>query len=100
MARRRHKVNDDVNRLKEILGTVPPACCMELPYFHGKKRGYDGDYLAAVKGWSECSREENLCMYSSVETWGLEGFDCSGYGVVSRRGGGGMPWKRRRSLLD
>ncbi|WZZ27723.1 hypothetical protein YC2023_011124 [Brassica napus] len=36
MTRRRHKVNDDVNRLKEILGTVPPACCMELPYFHGK----------------------------------------------------------------
>lgn len=68
--------------------------------FGGKKRGGDGDYLAAVKGWSECSREENLCMYSSVETWGLEGFDCSGYGVVSRRGGGGMPWKRRRSLLD
>ncbi|CAN7077257.1 unnamed protein product [Brassica oleracea var. botrytis] len=29
-------VNDYVNRLKEILGTVPPACCMELPYFHGK----------------------------------------------------------------
>ena len=29
-------VNDHVNRLKEILGTVPPACCMELPYFHGK----------------------------------------------------------------
>ncbi|KAG5411482.1 hypothetical protein IGI04_007801 [Brassica rapa subsp. trilocularis] len=36
MTRRRHKVNDYVNRLKEILGTVPPACCMELPYFHGK----------------------------------------------------------------
>ncbi|KAG5414321.1 hypothetical protein IGI04_001888 [Brassica rapa subsp. trilocularis] len=29
-------VNDYVNRLKEILGMVPPACCMELPYFHGK----------------------------------------------------------------
>ncbi|KAF3550351.1 hypothetical protein DY000_02009873 [Brassica cretica] len=36
MTRRRHKVNDYVNRLKEILATVPPACCMELPYFHAK----------------------------------------------------------------
>ncbi|KAF2548628.1 hypothetical protein F2Q70_00023290 [Brassica cretica] len=49
MTRRRHKVNDYVNRLKEILGTVPPACCMELPYFHGccswRYNRFNGGYL-------------------------------------------------------
>lgn len=46
--------------------------------FGGKKRRDGEDYLVVAKGgWSECS---------SVETWELEGYDCGGCGVVSRRG--------------
>lgn len=54
--------------------------------FGGKKRGDGEEYQVVVVekgGWSGCS---------SVETWGLEGFDCGSYGVVSRRGGGVRPW--------
>ncbi|KAH0899761.1 hypothetical protein HID58_049329, partial [Brassica napus] len=41
MTRRRHKD-------KEILGTVPPACCMELPYFHGKAAAL-GDIIGCYR---------------------------------------------------
>lgn len=53
--------------------------------FGGRKRGDGEEYQVVVAkgGWSGCS---------SVETWGLEGFDCGGYGFVSRRGGGVRPW--------